>query len=597
MNYKTLGEMFLAQAEKHTDKTLFWVKADGAYQPITWGEARTQVLAMASALKHLGYTKEDKVAIIAENRYEWAITDLSILCLGMTDVPIYPTNLAEQCEYILEHSESKTVVISSQLQLDKVLSMPKVSQLLTRIITMDKCQPSKKVEGIEIVHIQDIIKLGKENDHSDAIHQQVARFDPVALATIIYTSGTTGEPKGVCLSHSNFLSNIEGTIPCIPLTEEDRCLSFLPLSHVFERMAGYYLFLHRGAEIAYAENMETIAMNMGEIKPTIVLGVPRFYEKLYARIQTGIDNAPALRRTLIKLAIDTNASVQAHEADGKTPPMLLRVAHKFLNNVVLKKLKGKLGGRLRYFCSGGAPLSPEISEAFAKLGLLILQGYGLTESSPVITIDRIDHSKPASVGPPIGNVELKFASDGEILSRGPNIMQGYYKNQTATDETIDSDGWLHTGDIGHQDEEGYLYITDRKKDIIVTSGGKNIAPAKIENMLKNTPLIENALIIGDRRKYISALIIPDPLALKAFATKQNLNPDLPNLLEHPLVQKALDQCVQDVNTQLPSFEKIKKFHIISEDFSIESGDLTPTMKIKKKKVALKYKPLIDAMYQ
>lgn len=597
MKYKTIGEMFFKQSETHSQRPLFWVKKDEKYEPISWTAAADQVNAFASALLHWGHPSQDKIAILAENRYEWAIADLAILSLGMPDVPIYPSNTADQCRYILEHSGSTTLVVSTQAQLDKILSIQNVESVLKRIIVLDPTiENPKDHKNIQVTPFEDVLSLGKKHLNQNQIKKIISSLSAEDIATLIYTSGTTGNPKGVCLTHKNFLSNVEAAGKSIRVEMDDRCLSFLPLSHVFERMCGYYMFLYAGAEIAYAETMDTIAKNMTEIQPTVVLGVPRFYEKLYTRIQSGIENAPKLRKALIQAAINTTEQCNKIVAEGKAPSLWLKITHVILDKVVMKKLKAKLGGRLKYFCSGGAALSPDISASFAKLGLTILQGYGLTESSPVITVNKLDANKPASVGQPIEGVEVKIAADGEILSRGPHIMRGYYNDSKATAEAIDEEGWLHTGDIGHLDADNFLHITDRKKDIIVTSGGKNIAPAKIENMLKTTGFIENAMIIGDSRRFISALIVPNKPAIEEYAKKENLNPTSPNLLQHPKIQRLIDKCVQDVNAQLASFEQVKKYKIVTDAFSIETGDLTPTMKIKKNVVSKKYHTEIEAMY-
>lgn len=598
MKYKSIGDMFYSQARVHAKRPLFWVRDKKQYNPITWHEAQEDVTAFASALLGLGLKKGDRLGLLSENRYEWAVTDLACLSIGVIDVPIYSTNIAEQCGYIFRHCGTNIVVLSTQAQLDKILGIQGIEKDIHTLIVFNKgLVKVKEARGIKILQFADLIEQGKKKNGAKLIEQKLATIDSDDIATLIYTSGTTANPKGVCLTHRNFLSNVESSAKSIVIDESFRCLSFLPLSHVFERMAGFYMFLFQGAEIAYAESMETIAKNMAEIKPTVILGVPRFYEKLYGRIKAGLAKAPKLKQFLIQLASDTKSSCNTYTYEGKRPPLLLKATDAIFEAVVLKKLKAKLGGRLKFFVSGGAPLSPEINEGFSKFGLTIIQGYGLTETSPVIAANKLEANRPASVGPIIEGIEVKIASDGEILTRGPHVMKGYYKDPEETAKTIDKDLWLHTGDIGYLDDDNFLYITDRKKDIIVTSGGKNVAPAKIENMLKNTPLIETAVIIGDERKFISALIVPDKVALEEFAKSENINEYLPNLLDHPLVQKAIHTCVQDVNAQLSSYEKVKKYRVVSDEFSIETGDLTPTMKVKKHLVFKKYRDLIESMYQ
>jgi long-chain acyl-CoA synthetase len=595
MQVQNLGELFFIQAKAKGEKPMFWMKWGGRYQPISGNQMAEEVSCLMSAFHHWRFAPGDKIAILAENRYEWPLVDFAALSLGMTDVPIYPTNTADQAGYILEHSETRCVVVSTQEQLRKLLAIKNGSSLLDCIVVMDTLKRLPKGGRINILKLAEVVDLGRKHIKQLNLEKTLSSIPSSAMATIIYTSGTTANPKGVCLSHSNFLSNARDALTVLKIDESHKYLSFLPLSHVFERTAGLYATVMGGVEVAYAENMDSIAQNMVETQPTVIMGVPRFYEKLHARIQNALETAPKAKQLLIQLAMNAESTYRKYLESQQTPPLWLKAARKVLNQFILKNLHKRLGGRVRLMVSGGAPINPEVCEYFQRLGLNIFQGYGLTETSPVITVNT-NPSKLASVGQVIPNVQIKFAEDGEILCKGPNLMMGYFKDPEATRETFAPGGWLKTGDIGKLDHEGYLYITDRKKDIIITSGGKNVAPAKIEGMLKNTSLVDHALIVGDQRKFLTALIVPNPMGIETLAKKERIHQKLPSLYSHPLIQKAIHECVQKVNRELASYEQIKRYRIITQPFDIESGDLTPTLKIKKRQVMQKYAHLIEEMY-
>jgi len=464
---------------------------------------------------------------------------------------------------------------------------------LKNIILMEGDAP----EGV--LSWKKIMQIGSEYQtaHPNFLAESLEKINREDLASIIYTSGTTGVPKGVMLTHGNFLSNIEGGLNVLHVSEEDTFLSFLPLSHVFERMAGHFLATHSGATIAYAENVETVADNLQEVHPTIMTSVPRFFEKVYARVLDSLEEGSALKKKIFLWAIEVGKKANVYKQKGLPLAGFLKTKYGIANKLVYSKLRQRVGGRIRFFVSGGAPLSREINEFFNAAGLLLLEGYGLTESSPVITVNQDKNFKFGTPGLPIPNVEVAIAEDGEILTRGPHVMKGYYKNEEETKEVLDGERWLHTGDIGYLDKDGFLYITDRKKNIIVTSGGKNVAPQAIENLLITSKYIEQAIVLGDKRKFCSAFIVPAFDNLKNYANKNKLQfSNDEDLLNLPEVKELYRKEIDRLSVDLASYETIKKFHLLKEPFSIESGELTPTLKIKRNIVEQKYKDIIDQFY-
>jgi len=593
MGYPNLGKMFHDVCEKFPERTGFMYKEGEQYKSITFKEANTQVAQIAAGLASLGTGKSDKVLLLSENRPEWAFSDYAILSLGAITVPIYPTLLPSHIQFIVNNSDGKTIIVSQDYQLKKILEIKDKLPNLKNIILMEGDAPP------DVISWRKILEIGTEyqKSHPNFLNESLAQINREDLASIIYTSGTTGVPKGVMLSHGNFLSNIEGGLSVLHVSEEDTFLSFLPLSHVFERMAGHFLATHSGATIAYAENVETVANNLQEVHPTIMTSVPRFFEKVYARVLDSLEEGSALKKKIFLWAIEVGKKANVYKQKGLPLTGFLKIKYGIANKLVYSKLRERVGGRIRFFVSGGAPLSREINEFFNAAGLLLLEGYGLTESSPVITVNQDKNFKFGTPGLPIPNVEVAISEDGEILTRGPHVMQGYYKNEEETKEALNNEGWLHTGDIGYLDKDGFLYITDRKKNIIVTSGGKNVAPQAIENLLITSKYIEQAIVLGDKRKFCSAFIVPAFDNLKAYAKKNNLQfaneEELINLTEiKDLYRKEIDR----LSVDLASYETIKKFHLLKEPFTIESGDLTPTLKIKRNVVEQKYKNIIDQFY-
>ena len=597
MTASTLTEMFLNTVKTNGSNTALMSKVEGQYQGITYQEFGEKVKYLALGLASLGVKKGDRISLLSENRPEWAISDLAILSLGAINVPIYPSLIPNQIEYILNDSEAKVIITSTLEQTSKIIEIMKNLPVLKHIIYMD----TPPAINEKMMSFKQVSEKGKEygDKHPDYYDQATKAVKPDDPAGIIYTSGTTGNPKGAILTHNNFLSNVKGGVASLHITSADTFLSFLPLCHVFERMGGHFCPLSVGATIAYAESIDTVAQNLGEVKPTIMTSVPRLFEKMYTRVLENARAGGAAKEKIFNWAIKIGAKYVKAEAKGKVGGML-KVEHNLAYKLVFSKLHERVGGRLRFFVSGGAPLPREIGEFFNYAGIKILEGYGLTESSPVIAVNLEEKFKFGTVGPVLekGGVEVKIAEDGEILTRGPHVMKGYYKKPAETKEAIDENGWLHTGDIGFLDEEGFLVITDRKKNIIVTSGGKNIAPAPIENLLSTSPLIDQVLVIGDKRKFLSALIVPNLDALQSYANDQNIPfKDNEELVNNQKIHQYVNNEVERLSTNLARYEQVKAFRLMSQPFTIEEGELTPTLKIKRKFVEEKYLDIINSMYE
>ncbi len=598
MNAATLTEMFLNTVKTHGSKMSLMAKVGGQYQGFSYQELGDRVKHFALGLASLGVKRGDRVALLSENRPEWAISDLAILSLGAINVPIYPTLIPKQIEYILNDSEAKLIITSSAEQTQKIVQILKDLPVLKYIIYMN---PLEHPPTAQMFSFEQIAEKGREfgNARPDYYEQATKAVQPDDPCGIIYTSGTTGNPKGAILTHNNILSNVKGGVATLKISSEDTFLSFLPLCHVFERMAGHFCALSAGATIAYAESIDTVAQNLGEVRPTIMTSVPRLFEKMYARVLENAAAGGAVKKRIFDWAIKTGQKYVEAQAQGKTNGPL-RFKYNLATRLVFSKLQERVGGRLRFFISGGAPLPKDIGEFFHYAGIKILEGYGLTESSPVIAVNLEEKFKFGTVGPALkaGGVEVKIADDGEILTRGPHVMKGYYKKPAETREVIDDEGWLHTGDIGFLDPDGYLVITDRKKNIIVTSGGKNIAPAPIENTMLTSPLIEQILVIGDRRKFLSALIVPNFEMLKPYAEEQNIQfKSNEELIQQPQIIQYIATEIERLSGDLARFEQIKAFRLLPRLFTIEDGELTPTLKIKRKVVEEKYADLIESMYQ
>ncbi|MEE4310355.1 MAG: long-chain fatty acid--CoA ligase [candidate division KSB1 bacterium] len=595
MNAKTLVEMFQDVVVKHGAKTSLMEKKDGTYQGFSYKEFGDRVKYLALGLASMGIKYGDHVALISENRPEWPIADLGILSSGATNVPIYPTITPQQIEYILKDSGSKIIIVSTPELMDKIIQIFDNVSSLQKVIYMEKPSLVEKY----MTDFQSVMEEGKafENKNPDYFEKTVNKVKPDDLCGIIYTSGTTGAPKGVMLTQDNILSNVKAARSVIRVDETDTFLSFLPLCHSFERMAGQFLAISAGSTIAYAESVDTVADNLGEVKPTLMTAVPRLFEKIYARVIENAEAGSSIKKKIFWWAIGTGGKYVDAKSKGKVGPFLQR-KYNLATKLVFSKLHERVGGNLRFFVSGGAPLSKEIAEFFFKAGILVLEGYGLTETSPVIAVNHEEKFKFGSVGPAIPDVEVKIADDGEILTRGPHIMKGYYKNKAATDEAIDKDGWLHTGDIGFLDSDNFLHITDRKKNIIVTAGGKNVTPATIENLLVTSPYIEQVMVLGDKRRFLSALIVPSYEALEKYASNNGIKySGRDELLKKNEIQQIVGAEIQKLTGELARFEQVRKFTLLPEQFTIEGDEITPSLKIKRKVISEKFADIIEQMYE
>ncbi|HTR82160.1 MAG TPA: long-chain fatty acid--CoA ligase [Bacteroidota bacterium] len=599
VEFSTINEMFDRITKKFSAETrpVLMYKVDKQYRGISYSQLRERVEHFALGLSSLGVKKGDMVAIISENRPEWVIADLGIIALGGVDVPIYPTLTAKQIEFIFNDARISAAIVSNQSQLNKVLKIKNnVKSLRTIVIMTEKSEMETEdfVTGISRVY-----QLGKETerDKGGIIEESTARTKPDDLLTIIYTSGTTGNPKGVMLSHDNLVSNMKASASIFPFTPDDVFLSFLPLCHSFERMGGYYTAMSCGATIAYAESPETVRDNLLEIHPTVVTTVPRLFERIQSRLQKQIDSSSASKQKIFYWAVKVGREYVASKKRRIVSPVL-KAQYAIADLLVFQKLKERTGGRMRFFVSGGAALPRELGEFFEAVGITIIEGYGLTETAPVLCANRIDDYRFGTVGKPIPGVSMKIAEDGEILAKGPNIMLGYFNNKKATEEVIDKDGWFHTGDIGVFDAHGMLMITDRKKHLFVSSGGKNIAPQPIENLFLQSKYIDQFVLIGDKRMFLSALIVPDFDAIQEYADRNKIPYDSSSdLAKNPIIYSIIEKDIQTLQKDLANFERVRKFVLLDRQFSVEEGEITPTLKIKRKIVEERFAHLIEEMYR
>ncbi len=568
-------------------------KQAGQWRPYSYAEVAATVEAISKGLLSLGIAPGDRVAILSENRPEWAFADFACLTARAADVPIYPTLTANQIQYLLADSGARLVFVSTGPQFAKLASVLSKLPAVEWVVTFDPTIVGPKVQSLEA-----LMAAGRSaSDQHPTWRADADRVTYSDLATIIYTSGTTGDPKGVMLTHGNIASNVEAARSILQVGEGDECLSLLPLSHIFERMTGHYSMFRSGVIINYAESIEAVTANLAEIRPSVVAAVPRLYEKIYARaLET------ALRRSALSRAVFFWAKrVGERAADlslARQPiPLGLRFQRFLADRLVFRTIRARVGGRLKFFLSGGAPLSTEIARFFYAAGLPILEGYGLTETSPVITVNTLEHIRFGTVGRAIPGVEIRIAADGEILTRGPGVMRGYFGKPADTAEAIDPDGWFYTGDIGEIDADGYLKITDRKKDLIATAGGKKIAPQPIEGMLRQNPFIANAVLLGDRRKFPIALLAPNFETLEAWAGSQGIRwESRSGLIALEGVVKHLEAEAMKHLRDLARFEVPKRFLIVAREFSIESGELTPKLSVRRRVVEAHYRDAIEAVY-
>jgi len=594
MAITTVCQIFYRSVDTYKKAEHLKYRAPDGWKGISSEELRTAVEETSMGLRALGLGPGERAAIFSENRPEWAMADLATLCAGAVDVPVYATLTTSQVTYVLKDSGAKVVFVSTPALAAKVTEVRPQLPALQHVVRFAP-DPIPGTMSFDELRAKGREALASDRD---AVRTRADEMKGGDLATLIYTSGTTGEPKGVMLTHLNLASNVIAAEKAIPvLGPDDVALSFLPLSHSFERTAGHNFMLHSGATIAYAESVEKVPENMLEIRPTVMCSVPRLYEKMYARVNERVAAGPPLRQKIFHWAIGVGAEAFAHFVAHTTPGPLLKLKLAVADKLAFAKIKERTGGRLKLFVSGGAPLAREIAEFFGAAGLLVCEGYGLTETSPVITCNRPDNLRPGTVGLPLDGVEVKIAKDGEILTRGPHIMKGYFNRPEATAEAIDPEGWFHTGDVGHLDPDGFLVITDRKKDIIVTSGGKNIAPQPIENRLKTNAFFTEVVMIGDKRNFPSALVVPNFEALEAWAAKTGLQAaSREELVARPEVEQHYLGLMRAMLADIAQYEKIKKVTVLPNEFTQESGELTPTLKVKRRVIADKYRDQIERMY-
>jgi long-chain acyl-CoA synthetase len=586
MEIKTLNDIYAVTCTLDRPAALK-VKRDGRWVDISVAEFCQSVRDFATGLRLLGVKPGDRVAILSENRPEWAIADFAILCNAAVTVPIYPTLLGWQIEYILNDSGSVAVICSTQEQLQKINDIKAHSPHLHNVIVC---------EGEGPLTFQQVVESGRADPDNRRFDELRMQPRPNDLATIVYTSGTTGNPKGAMLTQGNIASNIASVHNVMPIGKSMVAMSILPLSHIFERMADYFYF-SKGVTIAYAENVNKVGDNLQEIKPDAFAAVPRLFEKMRERILNQVATESAVKQKVFRWALGVAQERLPYRVENKPMPTALAIKSKIADKLVFRKILNRLGGRVRYIFSGGAPLSPELAAFFIGAGVEILEGYGLTETSPVISANTPEKRRVGTVGQVIKGVEVKIAPDGEILARGPNIMKGYFNNPEATAQAIDADGWFHTGDIGELDKDGFLKITDRKKDIIINAYGKNIAPQPLEALLKSSPYVGTPVLIGDRRKYVAALIVPNFEKLERDAASMGIRFDSREELVNDDRVKAIYQNEIDrFNRNLDRQEKIRRFALLPRDFTIEADEITPSLKVKRKVIDKKYKDIIDQLY-
>jgi long-chain acyl-CoA synthetase len=585
-DFVTLSDVLERATGRGSRAVMMGQGADGTWKPITSDELYGRVRALADVLRGWGVAKGDRVAILSENRWEWPVTDFATLAIGAVDVPLYPTLTPEQIGYMLRDSGAKVAVLSSREQYDKLTAAGDLP-LLEHVVVMDAG------EFTNVESFSSLMEGAAAKQHKDAgFAEMLKAVKPEDLATIIYTSGTTGEPKGVMLTHGNLTSNVNYSTGPMGFSDKDSCISFLPLSHVTARHTDYSLLCH-GVKLAYCPKFDQLAAAMQAVKPTVFLAVPRVYEKIRQAVE-GKSAASPMKLKILRWALGVGKQHRAEILVGKTPGSL---SWKMANKLVYSKIRDAFGGCAEVFISGGAPLGMDSAGWFADVGIRIFEGYGLTETSPVIAVNYPEAHRIGTVGQALKNVECRFAEDGELEVRGPSVFVGYWKKQKETAEVFTSDGWFKTGDIGNIDKDGYLSITDRKKELLKTSGGKLIAPQPIENKLKANALVAQAALVGDKHKFACVLISPNFAALEGWAKGQGIaTGDHAALVKDAKVVKAYQEIVDKVNMGLANFESMKRMSVVSEEWSVEDGTLTPSMKLKRRVVEQKYAKEIGDFY-
>ncbi len=591
MDYPSLNKPFLEAVDRHANPKAQMYKTVNGWESISATEMLRRVAGLSKALRELGIKAGDRVGLFAPNCPEWHVADFAITGLGAAGVPVYFNESPDRLCYILNDSGARILIIAGEAQARKIAEVRDRIPALEHVISV---APPNDLRG-EILRYETFIATASDADVAE-YRRRSAEVKGHQLATIIYTSGTTGEPKGVMLSHSNLSSNAIDSLDVYKFLPSDLALEFLPLAHVYERTVGY-AYLFGGVTIAYVDQIESVAQAMLEVHPTTAAAVPRFFEKMYANILEKGRRETGLKRKIFNWAIQVASEAVPWRAYGKEPSAALKLRWHIADNLVFSKIRAGLGGHIRSFCSGGAPLAPELAEIFWALNVPVYQGYGLTETAPVVSANVPTANKVGTVGRPIPHVQVRIAEDGEILVNGPNVMQGYYQKPDATREVLSADGWLRTGDIGRTDEDGYLIITDRKKELLKTAAGKFVAPAPIENMLKTCPYIANAIVVGDKRKFVSVLIVLNFATIEAEAKKQGHEfTTSSQAVSDPWVRDLISREVERLTAPLAQYEKPKRFALLEQDFSYANGELTYTLKMKRRVIEERYQDVIARLY-
>ena len=584
----TINDLFSRVAAAANPRAVLWQDEFGQWQPISSDQIYQRVRALAEAFLSWGAKKGDRIALISENRWEWAITDFAALAIGAADVPIYPTLTGEQVAAMVADAGCRIAVVSTRQQFDKLNSVRGLTQL-DRIVIMDSPAPDGAVAFSSLMVGAD----ARGSEHDPIFDALVRSVEPKDLATLIYTSGTTGEPKGVALTHGNIAHNQVCAVADFPFGVTDACISFLPLSHITARALDYVMY-YSGSQVAYCSQFDKLPQAMREIRPTVFVGVPRVFEKIRQEVERRAALSPVKKR-LLAWAIGLGTAHRDTVYDGRRPSSLM---WKLASKLVYSKVREAFGGRVLVFVCGGAPLGLDTAKWFAAAGIALWEGYGLTETSPVIALNTPISHRMGAAGMPLNNLELKIAEDGELLVRGPSVFKGYWHTPDANAECFDAGGFFRTGDIGHIDADGFLFITDRKKELLKTSGGKMVAPQPIENKLKNNALVAQAALVGDKHKFISALLSPNFAALEEWARQHGIQvSSRAELVADPRVIALYGEIVREVNGSLANFEALKRFRVVADEWTQESGELTPSMKLKRRVLTAQYAAVIAGLYE
>lgn len=589
---KTIPEAYLRRINLSGGQVAYRIKRDGKLVEVTWDEHYHALLGLAAGLKEIGLKPKDRICILSQTRPEWMIADMASMCSGLVTVPIYHSNCVEDVAFILEHCEAKLVFADDEGSCQK---LAQAFALMKREVPVVCFQNDRvKVGKDSSLPLNEFSKPAKADETAADLKKIAADLSAEMMASIVYTSGTTGQPKGAVLTHANITAELRALCSLMELSPRDATLTFLPMAHIMGRIESM-IGIFAGVVLNFAESINTVAQNITELKPTLLVSVPRIYEKIYSKIQSEVQGKGEHVQKLFKWAVSVGRDYVRHVSEKKSVPLPLAIKFRVADKLVLSNIRAKLGGNIRITVSGGAPLSPDLCEFFHACGIKVMEAYGLTETTAAITVNRPNDYSFGTVGKTMPETEIKLAADGEILARGSLVFKEYFKNPQATKEALIEGGWFCTGDIGEFTERGFLRITDRKKELIVTSGGKNIAPQKLENLLKATRYISNCMVYGDKEKYLVVLVALND-EIKKWAKAQGLSETMAEIVQSPKVEELIEGEIKQVNTVLAHYETIKKFALVPADFTVETGELTPSLKLKRKIITQKYRPLIDKLY-